>query len=139
MPVTPPLRRPGPSPLRLGKDKRQPAPITALPPGPATSLLHVCPDEHPLRPQLAVVLRPEATRGETPCPGRPCPCSPSRQCPVGLDPRPPDLRGVPPANRPDLTPGGSTRRPRAALRHRLIVQCPLAAVDRQTAGHDRDL
>lgn len=70
---------------RLRAGQRQPPPPQAIPPTPATRLLHLRLGQHPLRPQLAPLLRQEESRGQTTRPGRPRPGPSSRQCPVGPD------------------------------------------------------
>ncbi|REK84332.1 IS110 family transposase [Streptomyces inhibens] len=74
-----------PAPYDSGNE-RQPPPAPALPPRSPARLLHIRPDEHPLRPQFANLLRTQAERRQATRPSCPRPRPPPRQRPLGPDP-----------------------------------------------------
>jgi hypothetical protein len=80
----------------LGTTHRQPAPAEALQPPTPARVLHLGADQHPAKPGVQGVLRPQESRRQTTQPGRARPRPPARKRPLGHAPRPTHLPGRPP-------------------------------------------
>jgi hypothetical protein len=83
----------GPAPRDFGR-RRQPAPPEAVQPPTAARLLHLGADQHPMLSGLQGLLRPQASRRQTPHPGRARPGPAARERALGHAPRQPDLSGT---------------------------------------------
>jgi hypothetical protein len=91
--------------------RRQPAQAEALQPPTPARVLHLGADQHPAKPGVQGVLRPQESRRQTTQPGRTRPRPPARQRPLGHAPRPTHVSGT------------TTKHRRRGLTKRLRITC----------------